>query len=87
MIQFSAAALACARQPGFSALIFNDVKPPTGQAAAYKQAAAGDMHEMGLSVLTETSSMANSLVVARSAPRWRPSRSTTMGLTAGSGLY
>ena len=87
MVQFSAAALAYARQPDFSALTFSDVKPPTGQAAAYKQPAAADMHGMGLSVLTETSSMANPLVVARSAPRWRSSRSTTMGLTAGSGVY
>ena len=53
MIKLSAAALGYARQPGFHALIFSDVKPPTGPAAAYKQSAAADMHEMGLTVATE----------------------------------
>ena len=53
MIKLSTAALAYARQPGFSALLFSDVKPPTGQAAAYKQAAADDLRQMGLAVLTE----------------------------------
>ena len=48
MIQLSAAALAYARQPGFSALLFSDVKPPTGQLAAYKQPAADDLQQMGL---------------------------------------
>ena len=43
MIKLSAAALAYARQPGFSALVFSDVKPPTGQSAAYPQAAANDL--------------------------------------------
>ena len=53
MISLSAAALAYARQPAFSALIFSDVKPPTGQSAAYKQSAADDLQQMGLTVLTE----------------------------------
>ena len=53
MIPLSAAALAYARQPGFSALVFSDVKPPTGQSAAYKQSAADDLEQMGLTVLTE----------------------------------
>ena len=93
MVQFSAAALAYARQPGFSAPIFSDVKPPTGQAAAYKQSAANDMHEMGLSVLTEnifygkptgaTSRRSERTTMAR----WRSSRRKTMGLATGSGLY
>ena len=51
MLKLSAAALAYARQPGFSALVFSDVKPPTGQSAAYTQAAADDLHQMGLTVL------------------------------------
>ena len=74
MIQFSAAALAYARQPGFSALIFSDVKPPTGQAAAYKQAAADDRHEMGLSVLTEN--------ISYGKPTGRRSERTTMAVIA-----
>ena len=53
MIKLSAAALAYARQPGFSALVFSDVKPPTGQSAAYTQAAADDLHQMGLTALTQ----------------------------------
>ena len=52
MIQFSAASLAYARLPGFSALLFSDVKPPTGLLAAYKQPAADDLQQMGLAVLT-----------------------------------
>ena len=49
----SAAALAYARQLGFSALVFSDVKPPTGQSAAYTQAAADGLHlhQMGLTAL------------------------------------
>ena len=53
MIKLPPAALAYARQPGFSALLFSDVKPPVGQAAAYKQAAADDMAQLGLTVLTD----------------------------------
>ena len=53
MIKLSAAALAYARQPGFSALVFSDVKPPTGQSAACTQAAADDLGRMGLTVLNE----------------------------------
>jgi len=44
MIKLSATALAYTRQPGFSALVFSDVKPPTGQSAAYTQAAADDLN-------------------------------------------
>ena len=87
MIPLSAAALAYARQPGFSALIFSDVKPPTGQSAAYKQSAADDLQQMGLAVLTEKSFLASLLVAARNAPRWRSSRNTPTGLVAGSGRY
>ena len=53
MIKLSAAALAYARQPGFSALVFSDVKTPTGQSAAYTQAAAGDLSQMGLVALNQ----------------------------------
>ena len=53
MIKLSAAALAYARQLGFSALVFSDVKTPTGQSAAYKQAAADDLSQMGLVALNE----------------------------------
>ena len=55
MITLSAAALAYARQPGFTALIFSDVKSPTGQqsAAYYKHAPADDLSQMGLVALTE----------------------------------
>ena len=55
MIKPTAAALGYARQPpGFSsALVFSDVKPPTGQSAAYTQAAADDLSQMGLTVLTQ----------------------------------
>ena len=48
MIKLSAAALAYARQPGFSALVFSDVKAPTGQSAADTQAAADDLGQMGI---------------------------------------
>ena len=74
MIKLSTAALGYARQPGFSALLFSDVKPPTGQAAAYKQAAADDMHEMGLSVLTEN--------IFYGKPTGRRSERTTMAVIA-----
>ena len=55
MIKLSAAALAYARQPGFSALVFSDVKTPTGQSAAYTytQAAADDLSQMGLVALND----------------------------------
>ena len=74
MIKLSTAALAYARQPGFHALIFSDVKPPTGQAAAYKQAAADDMHGMGLTVLTEN--------IFYGKPTGRRSERTTMAVIA-----
>ena len=66
----SAAAVAYARQPGFSALVFSDVKPPTGRSVAYTQAAADDLHQMGLTVLTQNLFLVSLLVVDRSAPRW-----------------
>ena len=54
MIKLSAAALAYARQPGFLALVFSDVKTPTGQSAAYTQAAAdGLLSQMGLVALNQ----------------------------------
>ena len=74
MIQFSAAALAYARQPGFSALIFSDVKPPAGQSAAYKQSAADDLHQMGLAALPEN--------IFFGKPTGRRSERTTMAVVA-----
>ena len=78
MIKLSAAALAYAhahaRQPGFSALVFSDVKPPTGQSAAYTQAAADDLHQMGLAVLTEN--------IFFGKPTGRRSERTTMAVVA-----
>ena len=70
VITLSAAALAYARQPGFTALIFSDVKPPTGQSAAYKQAAADDLSRMGLVALTENIFSARQLAIDRSARLW-----------------
>ena len=74
MISLSAAALAYARQPGFSALIFSDVKPPTGQSAAYKQSAADDLQQMGLTVLMEN--------IFFGKPTGRRSERTTMAVVA-----
>ena len=74
MMPLSAAALAYARQPGFSALVFSDVKPPTGQSAAYKQAAADDLQQMGLAVLTEN--------IFFGKPTGRRSERTTMAVVA-----
>ena len=74
MIKLTSAALGYARQPGFSALLFSDVKPPAGQAAAYKQAAADDLHQMGLSVLTEN--------IFYGKPTGRRSERTTMAVVA-----
>ena len=85
MIPLSAAALAYARQPGFSALIFSDVKPPTGQSAAYKQAAADDLQQMGLAVLTENIFFGKPTGRRSERTTWRSSRNTTTGLVAGSG--
>ena len=48
IVKLSIAALANARKPGFSAFVFSDVKTPTGNSAAYKQAAADDLCQMGL---------------------------------------
>ena len=74
MIKLSAAALAYARQPGFSALVFSDVKPPTGQSAAYTQAAADDLHQMGLTALTQN--------IFFSKPTGRRSERVTMAIVA-----
>ena len=53
MIPLSVAALTNAGKPGFSALIFTDVKTPTGNSAEYKQTAADDLGQMGLVARTE----------------------------------
>ena len=53
MIPLSVSALTNARKPNFSALIFTDVKTPTGNSADYKQTAAGDLGRMGLVARTE----------------------------------
>ena len=70
MIKLSAAALTYASQPGFSALVFSDVKTPTGNSAAYKQAAADDLSQIGLVALTENIFYGKLLVAARNARRW-----------------
>ena len=44
MIKLSAAALTCARQPGYSELLFSDVKTPPEQATA-RMTAAEDLIE------------------------------------------
>ena len=74
MIKLSAAALAYARQPGFSALVFSDVKTPTGKSVAYKQAAADDLSQMGLVALTENTFYG--------MPAGRSSERTTMAVVA-----
>jgi len=76
MIKFTSAALAYARQPSFSALLFTDVKPPEGQAAAYKQKAVDDLHQMGLTVLPEH--------IFYGKPTGRRSERTTMAVVAQS---
>ena len=48
MIPLRVAALTNARKPGFSALIFSDVKTANGNSADNKQAAAEDLGRMGL---------------------------------------
>ena len=85
MLKLSAAALAYARQPGFSALVFSDVKPPTGPSAAYTQAATDDLNQMGPTVLTKKYSSARPLVVARSALRWLSWRRPTVVAQANDG--
>ena len=74
MIKLSAAALAYARQPGFSALVFSDVKAPTGQSAAYTQAAADDLSQMGLVALNAH--------IFFGKPTGRSSERTTMAVVA-----
>ena len=74
MIPLSAAAIAYARQPNFSALIFSDVKPPTGQSAAYMQSAADDLQQMGLTVQAEH--------IFFGTPSGRRSERTTMAVVA-----
>ena len=76
MIKLTSAALAYVRQPGFSALLFTDVKPPEGQAAAYKQKAVDDLHQMGLTVLAEH--------IFYGKPTGRRSERTTMAVVAQS---
>jgi len=47
-------ALTNARKPGFSALVFSDVKKiPASNSADYKQAAAEDLGRMGLTARTQ----------------------------------
>ena len=53
MIKLSISALAKARNSGFSAFIFSDVKTPTGDSADYMQAAADGLGLMGLVACTE----------------------------------
>jgi hypothetical protein len=48
MIPLSTAALVTARKPGFAALLFSDVKAPSGNPDEFKQAAAEDLGRMGL---------------------------------------
>ena len=74
MIKLSAAALAYARQPGFLALVFSDVKAPTGQSAAYTQAAADDLSQMGLVALNDH--------IFFGKPTGRSSERTTMAVVA-----
>ena len=74
MIKLRIAALANARQPGFLALIFSDVKTPNGNSAAYKQAAADDLSQMGLVARTED--------ILYSKPTGRSSERTTMAVVA-----
>ena len=56
------------------ALVFSDVKPPTGQSAAYTQAAAGDLSQMGLVALTPN--------IFFGKPDGRRSERTTMAVVA-----
>ena len=74
VIKLSIAALANARKPGFSAFIFSDVKTPTGNSAAYKQAAADDLGQMGLVARTEG--------IFYGKPTGRNSERTTMAVVA-----
>ena len=53
MIPPSIAALTNARKPGFSALIFSDVKTPTSNSTDYKPAAAEDLDRMDLMARTQ----------------------------------
>ena len=76
VIKPSAAALAYARQPGFSALVFSDVKPPTGQSAAYTQEAADDLSQMGLTYTALTQDIFFGKVTGRRSER------TTMAVVA-----
>ena len=74
MIKLSIAALAKARNPGFCAFIFSDVKTPTGNSADYKQAAADDLSQMGLVARTED--------IFYGKPTGRNSERTTMAVVA-----
>ena len=70
----SVAALANARKPNFSALIFSDVKSPTGNSADYKHAAAEDLGRMGLVACSED--------IFFGPPMGRSSDRTTMAVVA-----
>ena len=62
------------KQPGFSAFIFSDAKTPTGNSADCKQAAAGDLGQMGLVTRTEG--------IFFGKPTGRRSERTTMAVVA-----
>ena len=85
MIPLSVAALTNARKPtNFSALIFSDVKEPTGNSADYKQAAAEDLGQMGLVVRTQ--GMFYGLATGRGADRTTMAVVTEVNDDAGSFL-
>ena len=74
MMPLSVAALTNAREPNFSALIFTDVKSPTGNSADYRQTAAEDLGRMGLVARTEG--------IFFGPPMGRSSERTTMAMVA-----
>ena len=72
MIPLSISALTNARKPISTALIFSDVKAPTGNSADYcKQAAVEDLGRMGLVAAPRSSSTVRRRAAARIARRWR----------------
>ena len=74
MVPLSVAAITNARKPNFSALIFSDVKAPTGNSADCKHAAAEDLGRMGLVARTED--------IFYGPPMGRGSDRTTMAVVA-----
>ena len=74
MMPLSVATLTNARKPNFSALIFSDVKAPTGNSADYNHAAAEDTGRMGLIVCADEMFYA--------PPAGRGSDRTTMAVVA-----